>query len=595
MRTEPPPRRDPASSRERVLTGLAVSPGVAIGPAHVIESGLARVPEYFVPPDEVADEGRRFADATAKARRQLRKLMNKAAGLPESAAEEIRYLLEAHLAIVSDSRLVRGVARRIAEHRLNAEWAVQAELAFIVRQFAAMDDSYLAGRVQDIRDVGSRLIRNLVDRRYPTYSAMAPDAVVLAEEVTPADTALMDPERIGGFATVLGGAEGHTAIMARSLGLPAVLGVAGLLHGIESGQTIVVDGTAGQVVVDPDPATLEHFRHRQARMAAERAQLRALIAVPSVTRDHEAVHLQANIDLPHEVAAALDVAAEGVGLLRTEFSFMNRSDVPTEDEQFETLRAVVEGMQGRPVTLRTLDVGGEKLASALGDRFPPSSNPALGARAIRLSLKEPSLLEAQFAAMLRAGALGPVRILLPMVATQGQLRQAKAILDRVVRRLERRRVAIADPVPPLGAMIEIPGAALAADALARECDFFALGTNDLIQYTLAIDRGDEQVAELYEPLHPAVLRLVQFTTQAALRARIPLSVCGEMAGDARLTALLIGLGIRDLSMSTSSLLRIKQRVRQLDALAARRRADVIMDQSDIARIASLIADFNEAL
>ncbi|MCB9949106.1 MAG: phosphoenolpyruvate--protein phosphotransferase [Rhodospirillaceae bacterium] len=595
MRTKTPNPTDGRETEEVILNGLGVAAGIAIGPAHVVETGFAQVPEYVLTPDALEEEKLRFAEAVAKARRQLRKLKAKSATLPDAAAEEISYLLDAHLAIVGGSRLLRGVEQRITEERLNAEWAVQAEMTAIAQHFAAMDDPYLAARIQDIRDVGARLIRNLVDRKFQAYSTLPSDSVILAEEITPADTALMDPRRIAGFATTLGGAEGHTAIMARSLGLPAVLGVSELLRRVHSGQTVIVDGNAGLVIVEPSQETLARYQDRRAEMVAEQQQLRTLIALPSRTRDGVAVALAANVELPHEIAAAVDVGADGIGLLRTEFQFMNREDLPTEQEQYETLRDVVEGMNGRPVTLRTLDIGGEKLASALGPRFTPGNNPALGLRAIRLSLREPKLLETQFAAMLRAGAHGPVRILLPMVANIEEVRRSREILQRAGRRLARRRVPMAPDLPPFGVMIEIPGTALAADAFARECDFFALGTNDLIQYTLAIDRGDEQVAHLYEPLHPAVLRLIQFTTQAAMRARIPLSVCGEMAGDARYTALLIGLGIRELSMTPAALLRVKNRVRMLDALSARHRADVIMDQSDSGRIASLIDDFNDAL
>jgi phosphotransferase system enzyme I (PtsI) len=304
------------------------------------------------------------------------------------------------------------------------------------------------------------------------------------------------------------------------------------------------------------------------------------------------VTLQANLELPRELALALDTGAAGVGLLRTEFLFKNREELPDEDEQYRELAGLVEGLGGRPITMRTLDVGADKLAYSLATHLGAGANPALGLRAIRLSLKEPALLETQLAAMLRASAHGPLRILLPMISSTIEVRQVRDVLARVVRRLKRRRVKMADPLPPIGVMIEVPGAALAADALAQVADFFALGTNDLTMYTLAIDRGEEQVAHLYNPLHPAVLRLIQFTTEAALRARIPVSVCGEIAGDPRYAALLLGLGIRELSMAATALPRVKQRIRELDLLAATRCARTIMDQSDSGRIAALLDDFN---
>lgn len=380
--------------------------------------------------------------------------------------------------------------------------------------------------------------------------------------------------------------------MARSLGLPAVIGVAGLMRGVEPGCPVVVDGNGGRVVINPTPETLARYRHSRSSFLRGRRALTRLRNVPAVTRDGAQVTLQANIELPSEVDAVIQAGAQGIGLLRSEFLFMNRDDVPGEEEQYQILRDLIERLDGRTVTIRTLDAGGDKLAPALGTGI--GNNPALGLRAIRLSLHRPELLDAQLAAILRAGAHGPVRILLPMVSTVEELRQVREVLDRVVRRLKRRGAEFADPLPPLGVMIEVPGAALAADALAWHSDFFSIGTNDLTQYTLAIDRADETVAHLYNPLHPAVLRLIQFATEAALRARIPVSLCGEIAGDPRFTALLLGLGIRDLSMSAGNIPRVKQRIRNLDLVAATRRARVIMDQSDSGRIAQLLDDFNSA-
>jgi phosphotransferase system enzyme I (PtsI) len=457
-----------------------------------------------------------------------------------------------------------------------------------------MADAYLASRGQDIRHAGARLIRNLAHEEDPAFTGVPEGSVIIAEEVTPADTALMDPRRIAGFAGAVGGIEGHTAIMARSLGLPAVLGIPGLVGHVRPGRTVIVDGDAGLVIVEPTPQRLAELRRRKAALAARRQQLKRLVGLPSVSRDGIAVSLMANVELPAEAEAAIAVGADGVGLLRSEFLFMNREDLPGEEEQYEALRRIVELMDGRPVTIRTLDVGGEKLSSALGAHFAEQANPALGLRAIRLSLREPRLLDTQLAAILRAGRHGPVRILLPMITGLGEVRRVRQALVRAHRRLARRGVPMADPLPPLGVMIEVPGAALIADALARETDFFALGTNDLIQYTLAIDRGDEQVADLFDPLHPAVLRLVRFAAEAARTAGIPISVCGEMAGDPRMTALLVGLRLAELSMSPANLLAVKRRIRGLDAAAAVRRAEAILEERDPGRIAALVDDFNEA-
>ncbi len=574
------------------MNGLGVSPGIAIGPAHVFETGMVSVPEFRIAARAVPAELERFQDAVGKSRRQVRRLRKRATGLAESAAEELGFLLEAHLQMLTGSRLVRGVEKRIGEERVNAEWAVQAEISQISKSFAEVSDPYLASRIQDIRDVGVRLVRNLTETPFHAFSNLPKGSIVIAQEITPADTAIMNPDVVRGFATQVGGAEGHTAIMARSLGLPAVLGVGDLTESVETGDTVIVDGVSGIVIVNPDAKTLAHYEWRRKELVKEERVLARLKRMPSVTRDGVDITLQANVELPIELKSALDVGAAGIGLLRSEFIYMNRDDLPSEDEQYRALCDVIEAMDGRPVTVRTLDLGGEKLSMALQDQFADSVNPALGLRAIRLSLKVRSLLEAQLSAILRASAKGPVRILLPMISSSREVRQVRQILNRLVRRLRRKRIALADPLPPLGVMIEVPGAALSADGLATVSDFFSIGTNDLIQYALAIDRGDEQVADLYDPLHPAVLRLIQFTTEAALRRQIPVNLCGEMAGDPRYTALLLGLGLRDLSMVSAAVPRIKKRIRALDIGEATQRTRHIMDQWDPGRIATMLDDFN---
>jgi phosphoenolpyruvate-protein phosphotransferase (PTS system enzyme I) len=582
-----------SGGKEQRLSGIGVSPGIAIGAAYIGDRGELPVSESRIAEPDIEAERARFAEAVAVSAKQLRKLKSRATALPGSAADEIGYVLDAHLAMLANSRLIRGVHQRVARQRINAERAIQLEIEEIAKTFAAMKDPYLAARIDDIRVVGSRLIRNLLKKPYVAYSGLSGGAIILAEEVTPADTALMDPRRIGGFATEYGGPEGHTAIMARALGLPAVLGVPGLLARARTDARLVVDGSAGTVIIDPSPETVEDYQGRHDEFIRERRQFGRLRRVPAITRDSVEIRLEANLELPVELEQALANGATGLGLVRTEFLYMNREDLPSEDEQYAFFKELVVGMAGRPVTLRTLDVGGDKLPEALAHyAAADSANPALGLRAIRLSLKERRLLDAQLAAMLRAASLGPVRILLPMISTIGELRHAREAMEQVARRLHRRGVKLPKALPPLGAMIEVPAAALAADALAAEADFFAVGTNDLIQYTLAIDRSDEQVAHLYNPLHPAVLRLIQFAVEAASRRRIPISVCGELAGDPRYAALLLGLGLRELSMTPQSIPRVKQRIRSLDMVAATRRARAIMDQADSARIAALLDDFN---
>ncbi|WP_374654935.1 phosphoenolpyruvate--protein phosphotransferase [Dongia sp.] len=582
----------PAASREIMLEGLGVSAGIAIGEAHVVEIGVVNVPDYEIAAGAVEAELDRFREALAKSERQLRKLKKKSAELHGAAAEELEFLLDAHMQMLSGSRIVRGVEKRIGESRQNAEAAVQAEINAVAHDFEHLNDPYLSARAKDVREVGDRLLRNLTKTPFEAFKHLPEGAIVIAEELTPADTALLDPKRIHGFATELGGAESHTAIMARSLALPAVLGLAGLSTSVQTGDTIIVDGAGGRIFVNPAPSRLEEFHRRQLELEKTERILSRLRKLPAVTRDDRRIGMLVNLELPRELDMAVAAGAEGVGLLRSEFLYMNRADLPTEDEQVESYRAIVEGMEGKPVTIRTLDVGGDKLAPSLRERLGDAANPALGLRAIRLGLQERGLLETQLAAILRASAFGPVRILLPMISSLVEVKQVREILLQVAKRLKRRGVRMADSLPPVGVMIEVPGAALAADALAQVSDFFAIGSNDLTQYTLAIDRGEEQVAHLYNPLHPAVLRLIQFATEAALRARIPISVCGEIAGDPKFVPLLLGLGIQDLSMAPVNLPRVKQRIRNIDYLAATRCARLIMDQWDTGRIAMLLDDFN---
>jgi phosphotransferase system enzyme I (PtsI) len=426
---------------QRTFEGLAVSPGVAIGSAHLRDSGEIRVLEYQVPVAKMAAEKARFGAAVERAKRQLGKLKGKATRFHGAAAEELGYLLDAHQHMLGSSRLLSGVEQRISKTRQNAEAAVMAEIADIAQSFEQMDDPYLRARAEEVREVGMRILRALSDQKLTDFSALPRGSIIIAEVITPADTALMDPAQVGGFATVLGGAEGHTAIMARSLGLPAVLGVAGLIEGVKTGETVIIDGSNGRVIVNPGGSLLADYQRRQRELERADRALARLRDVPAKTRDGERIILQANLELPREVGQAMAAGAEGVGLLRTEFLYMNRDDLPGEEEQYLALKQIIEAMDGRSVTVRTLDVGGEKLASALGGERSTTDNPALGLRAIRLSLKEPKLLDTQLAAILRAAAHGPVRILLPLITTVAEVREVRKALKTVSRRLRRSAAA----------------------------------------------------------------------------------------------------------------------------------------------------------
>ena len=592
-----PPARLPPPGAERRLTGIPVSAGVAIGPVFGAAEPPVVVTRHRIQAADIQAETARLDQAIAQSRKQLLKLRARLGVLPEDSQAEIAPLLDAYLQMIGPSRLVRGARRRIAEGLVSAETAVADEtdaIATALLEMAGDDDP--AGqqrRAEEVREIGRRLIRNLTRAPFRSFSGLPEGAVLVSESLRPADAALLDPSRLAGVATDEGGADGHTAIMLRALGVPAVLGVAGLSQAARPGATIVVDGAAGTVVVHPSPTTLAAARRAVTAFARARQKLALLRRLASVTEDGETVELQANLEIPAELPLIAQCGATGIGLLRSEFLFMNRETRPDEADQYETYRSVIEAMGGDPVTIRVLDWGGEKDIEALqSEGVVPDvadHNPALGLRGIRLLLRETELFETQLAAILRASLAGPTRVLLPMVTTVAEVRAARDIFDRVVRRLRRRGERLPDRLPPLGIMIETPGAALSADALALEADFFAIGTNDLAMYTLAVDRAESDVAHLYDPLHPAVLRLVQFATEAALRLRMPVSVCGEMGGNPRLVPLLLGLGIRSFSMNASAIPRVKQAIRALDIDDCARFARRVMEQSDPARIRELVA------
>ena len=424
------------SNAEQILRGVGVAPGIAIGPAYVIGQHGVPVPEYEITPPQVDAELKRLHTAISKTQRQLGQMKQKAATLP-AGAEDVVLLLEAHQGMLSSSRLVRGVEELIRKGT-NAEAAIQRQIAGIRASFAAMDDAYLAARADDVNEVGVRLIRHLLQQHYNPFADIPAGNVVVTEEITPADTALMSPDHVGGFVTVLGGAEGHAGIMARAIGLPAVSGIPDLMTRVHGGDTIIIDGRKGEIVLHPSPESLQFYRQELAKKQREDKKLRALRDQASVTSDGTPITLNANIELPRDLEAVIDSGATGIGLLRTEFMFMNRPDLPGEDEQYEALRGIVEALDGRMLTVRTLDVGGEKLATAFGDVLGESVNPALGLRAIRLGLREPKILEMQLAAILRTSVHGPVRILIPMVSSAGQMKRVREHLMQVERRLHRR-------------------------------------------------------------------------------------------------------------------------------------------------------------
>ena len=580
---------------QAVFLGSGISLSAAVGKAHVINSGLGQIPKYHVANIDIPDELKRFRNAVARAKKQIARLKAKTGSLTDATAEELELLLDAHAAMLVSTRLLSGIEKNIAELNVNAEAALEIVVAEVAQGFEKVKDAYLAARVQDIKDVGSRILRQLMKTPYQVYSKIPKGSIVVAKELSPADTALMDPANIAGLVTEQGGSDGHTAIMARSLNIPAVLGVTKIVSKIFDGDTIIVDGDNGRVIVSPDHDTLEEFKRKTEARRRLNRQLTRLRSLPAVTQDGVLVGMHANIELARDVEGAIHAGAEGIGLLRTEFMFLNRSSAPTEEDQYQTLKTIVTGMSGRPVTIRTFDLSADNVPQSKNTRPNKSTKPLLGLRAVRLSLRQQRLFEIQLSAILRASAHGEIRVLLPMVSSIHQVREVKKILRRVHSRLQKQDKISTDKLPPLGAMIEVPGAALIADSIIQEVDFLAIGTNDLTMYTLAIDREDEQVSHLFNPLHPAVLQLIQITLQAAHRSKKPISICGEIAGDPRFAPLLIGLGVRELSMTSQNLPRVKQRIRALKTGPATRRAMAILDQTDEDQVQRLLDDFNEGL
>jgi phosphotransferase system enzyme I (PtsI) len=590
---------------ERSLTGIAVSPGIAIGPVFAASEPKMEVRRGTIQPGQAAAEIARLDAAVQTSQKQLGKLRARLSVLPEVSQQEIAPLLDAYLQMLGPSRLTRQIRARIAEKLLTAETAVLDEVEALAAAMMAIPLDPQSGgrdelearqrRADEIHETGRRLLRNLTEAPFRNFAAVPQGAILVAETLRPADAALIDPARIAGLATEEGGTDGHTAIMLRALGVPAVLGAQGLLAAARGGTMAVLDGSAGRIVLNPKATTLAEARSGVAAYAKERQRLARLRRLPADTTDHEHVELQGNMELLAELPLIAQSGAVGIGLFRTEFLFMNRETLPDEMAQADIYRTVVEAMDGDAVTIRVLDWGGEKDIDALTARgIVPDTmdhNPALGVRGLRLLLRHPELFETQLAAILRTSKHGPVRVLLPMVTNTGEVRSAREVFERVARRLRRRGEKIDDQLPPLGIMIETPGAALAADALALEADFFAIGTNDLAMYTLAVDRGAADVAALYDPLHPAVLRLIQFATEAALRMRMPVSVCGEMAANPRLIPLLLGLGLRSFSMSAAAIPRVKQAVRAVSIDDCARFARRVMEQSDAERIHELVQNF----
>ena len=547
------------------LHGLGVSGGIAIGQAHLLSQATLEVSHLVIPPRMVEKEVSRFETAVTQVRTELAAMkIGK-----ENSPTDIGAFIDLHMMLLADPELSEVPKQIIRERRCNAEWAIVQQMEVLVTQFDQIDDIYLRERSFDVRQVVERVVRELVGRSSHSgvkvpKGAKGETLIVVGHDLSPSDVMAFKDQHFASFVTDVGGATSHTAILARGMGIPAVLGLHNARALIRDKETIIVDGTSGVLIVNPDARVLEEYVLKQSQIEIERSKLKLLKSTRATTLDRVKIEPLANIEGPSDVAAALESGAEGVGLFRTEFIFLGRGDMPSEEEQFEAYRKAVKAMDGKPITIRTFDLGNDK--NQHSDEVSVDRkrvNPALGLRSIRLSLAEPKSFQAQLRAILRVSKLGDVKILVPMLSHAQQIDQTLAAVEQAKSSLRGESIAFDENIL-VGGMVEVPAAALAIGPFLRRLDFLSIGTNDLIQYTLAIDRADEQVSYLYDPLHPAVLMLLSHIISSADKANIPVSMCGEMAGDPKLTRLLLGLGLRQFSMFSSQIPAFKQRVKQSD-------------------------------
>ena len=538
--------------------GIGVSPGIAFAGIYVVRDDLDEVARYHIAPSRIADEIGRFEAGLIQTRMQILEMQERIA---KSIGAKDAAIFDAHLLVVEDRTLIDEVLRKLKTDLCNVEWAFQEVATRYAETLSKIDDPYLRERALDIQDVTKRVIRNLQGKAPKAFLSLSGPHILVAHNITPSDTASMSRENVLGIATDLGSRTSHAAILARSLTIPAVLGLHDITAKVDTGQHVLLDGNDGLLIVNPAPQTLACYRELESRRAKVTAQLKELRETTSTTRDGCHIVLSANIELPEDVDAVAANGAEGIGLYRTEFLYLNRKTLPAEEEQYETYRSVAERVRPNPLIIRTFDLGGDKLAEGVAD-VTDELNPFLGWRAIRFCLENQDIFKTQLRAILRASAVGNIKVMFPMISGLDELRRAIAVLEECKQQLRNSRAEVAERVE-VGAMIEIPSAAICASALAREVDFFSIGTNDLIQYALAVDRVNEKIAYLYEPTHPAILRLLKMVADAAHASRIWVGVCGEMAGDVALVPLLLGLGMDELSAAATLVPRVKRAVQSV--------------------------------
>jgi phosphotransferase system enzyme I (PtsI) len=571
------------------LQGIAGSPGISIGKAYLVEQESVEVVEKrFVEDKNIPAEVKRFKDAVKKAQKQLQRVID---DVPEEFRDHV-YILDAHMMLLKDKMINDGTTKNIKQENVNAEWALKMTVDEIRSVFKKMPDAYLRERAADVSHASKLIIENLLGTPTNHIGGLDKRVIVVAHDLSPADTTQMQLEKVKAFLTDLGGKTSHTGIMARSLEIPAVLGLGNATEHIKTDDLIIVDGTAGVVIVDPDEETLTQYQERKDRFEEYQAMITRASRLPAETTDGEQLSVLGNIGLLEEVVSVIDHGGDGIGLYRTEFHYLNRPTLPTEQELFDNYRDVAEIMAPRTVTIRTLDIGGDKFASGL--ELAEEMNPALGLRAIRFSLQSPEIFNTQLRAILRAATLGNVRVMIPMISRVDEILAAKRLISEAAESLDKAGIPFKSDIE-VGAMIEVPSAALMADILAKEVDFFSIGTNDLIQYALAIDRVNKQVAHLYQPLHPAVLRMVHGVVQAAKQTGIQVYMCGEMAGDPLNLPVLLGMAIDAVSMNPISIPAVKRMARMLSFAESKLFVEDALKQPTTEDVVNLVHETYESL
>ena len=557
---------------EKIFNGIGASPGIVIGRVYLLDRRKVVVAGQRIEDIDVKNEVARFKKAVEVSKGQLEDIRKR---YTRDLGKSHRYILDTHIMLLEDKMLVEGTVKRIKDARINSEGALRDTIDGIAKKFDAIEDEYLRERRHDVEQVAERVLRNLTGKKQESLAEISEEVIVIAHDLAPSDTLMMRKDKVLGFATEMGSRTSHTAIVARSLGIPAAAGLERITASVRTGDVVILDGNHGTVIVDPDEATFLDYLRRQQRYKYFEQELDKLRDLPAETLDGKRIHLQGNIELPEEVATVTRHGGAGIGLYRTEFLFLNRQHLPTEEQHYAAYRDVAERSAPNEVVIRTLDVGGDKLA--LPDQYDEEPNPALGLRAIRFCLRHRDIFRAQLRGIFRASAHGKIKILYPMISALPELQEIKRLMDEVRSELRAENVPF-DERLEIGVMIEIPSAALTADLLAPEVDFFSIGTNDLIQYTLAIDRTNEHVAFMYEPLEPAVLRLLQRVSHAAHEGKVGLAMCGEMAGDPLYAAILMGLGFEYLSMNVAAIPWVKKVVRSVRMQDAVELADLVMRQ-----------------